>query len=387
MKVAVYSGEIPSTTFIERLIDGLYLSNDMDVYLFGRLKAVKPVYEKPVTIVSYRRTVGQVCLGLWYRALFLTKPGLWRKFKKTGHNANMGLKQRLKFWGKVLPVVYTELDVFHIQWAKNLEEWIFLEQLGVKVICSLRGAHINYSPLADAELAQKYRELFRLCSGFHGVSEAIVTEAAQYADIRPKSRVVYSGLDLDDFSFNHKTELLPPLKIISIGRPHWKKGYHYALDACRQLIEHGLDFSYTIVGGKTEELQYLVSDLNLKFHVHFRDKLSIEGVKEAISKHNMLLLPSVEEGIANVVLESMALGTPVISTDCGGMNEVVKDGITGFLVPVRDADAIAEKIRYVAALTKQDIEAICANARQIVEKNHQKSQMVDGMIGLYKSVR
>ncbi len=58
----------------------------------------------------------------------------------------------------------------------------------------------------------------------------------------------------------------------------------------------------------------------------------------------MLLLPSLEEGIANVVLEAMALGVPVISTDCGGMNEVVKHGETGWLIPVLNLHTLASTI-------------------------------------------
>ena len=55
-------------------------------------------------------------------------------------------------------------------------------------------------------------------------------------------------------------------------------------------------------------------------------------VKELIKNADILLLSSVEEGIANVVLEAMALGTLVVSTECGGMNEVIKNNENGFLV-------------------------------------------------------
>ena len=57
---------------------------------------------------------------------------------------------------------------------------------------------------------------------------------------------------------------------------------------------------------------------------------------------DVLLLPSLNEGIANVVLEAMAIGVPVISTDCGGMSEVVILDTTGWLLPVRDSKAIAK---------------------------------------------
>ena len=59
---------------------------------------------------------------------------------------------------------------------------------------------------------------------------------------------------------------------------------------------------------------------------------------------DLLILPSLNEGIANVVLEAMALGIPVISADCGGMSEVVLPNETGWLVPVRDSEAMGEAI-------------------------------------------
>lgn len=386
MKIAVYSGEIPSTTFIERLINGLSDRKDVKLYLFGRFKTKVPIYKKTVTAVGYRNTIGQAVSGLKYRLLFLTKPGLWKEFKMAWSPGHLSIKQRIKLWGKILPVIYAELDIFHIQWAKNLKDWIFLEKMGVRVICSFRGTHINSSPLANTSLVAMYRELFPKCSGFYGVSQAIVKEAGLYADVGRKSKVVYSGLDLDNFRFSEKTRSTTPLKIISVGRPHWKKGYHYALETCRLLVKYGFEFSYTIVGGKTEELQYLIADRGLKSYIHFQDRLSLEEVKMAIKEHDVLLLPSVEEGIANVVLESMALGTPVISTDCGGMTEVVEEGISGFIVPTRNTIEMAKRIQYLAGLGEKELSTICKNARFRIETYHQQSHMIDGAVELYKSV-
>nr|WP_236017419.1 glycosyltransferase family 4 protein [Roseivirga sp. E12] len=211
-----------------------------------------------------------------------------------------------------------------------------------------------------------------------------MTEASQYGEIKARTEVIYSGLDLQKFTLKIKPKQINKLKIVSIGRAHWVKGYHYALDACKLLKDRNINFSYLIVGGETEELQYQVHDLNLASHVNFKSRLSISEVKKNIGDHDLLLLPSVGEGIANVVLESMALGTLVVSTDCGGMSEVIRDGENGFLVPIMNSEAIASRLEEITTMSEAKQRQICTTARQYIEQNHQEHSMITGMLDLYK---
>src|SRR5690606_5520640 len=149
------------------------------------------------------------------------------------------------------------------------------------------------------------------------------------------------------------------LKILSVGRAHWKKGYRYALDAMTVLKEIKVDFQYTIIGVKHDEaLLYQRHEAGLNDCVTFLDTLSFKEVKAQIASADVLLLPSIEEGIANVVLEAMALGTLVVSTDCGGMKEVVLPKQTGYLVPVRDAQAMALALKEVSELPLETYQRI-----------------------------
>ena len=63
----------------------------------------------------------------------------------------------------------------------------------------------------------------------------------------------------------------------------------------------------------------------------------------------MFVLSSLSEGISNAALEAMACGLPVVTTDCGGMREAIRDGVEGFVVPMRDPDAIAVALVRVAS--------------------------------------
>lgn len=383
LKIAIYSGEIPSTTFIERLIQGVSNSGTQ-VFLYGHFKH-KPIYGERVKVYGYKNTKGS---KLWvlikYTCLLLLfkqkqKKRLDTILKKT---KNHGLYAKVKYY----PVLWHRPDVFHVQWAKGLDDWMWVQDFGMRLVLSLRGAHINYSPIADQALAARYRQNFPKVDGFHAVSQAIAKEACKYGADKQHIQVVKSGLKLQDFLFQLKTtNPKAPINILSVGRGHWKKNYRLALDAMHVLKQLGLAFRYNIIGVSGEEaLLFQRAQLGLEQEVGFVGPLPFNEVQKAIKEADVMLLPSVEEGIANVVLEAMALGTLVVSTDCGGMKEVVLPKQTGYLVPVRDAQAMALALKEVSELPLETYQRITQQARAFVEANHSEAQMVSGMLGLYK---
>jgi glycosyltransferase involved in cell wall biosynthesis len=66
-----------------------------------------------------------------------------------------------------------------------------------------------------------------------------------------------------------------------------------------------------------------------------------------MSEAAVLVLPSTSEGLGRVIIEAMATATPVIGSDVGGIPELIKDGVNGFLIPPGDEQALAEKLRWV----------------------------------------
>lgn len=383
-KIAVYSGEIPSTTFIERLVDGIS-KRGVKVYLFGLQKKKKPYSHPNICEVSHTENSFNKFFNLLKYSILLfffrnkekRKLDAFIKNHCTNHR-----RARLKFY----PVLYHRPDIFHIQWAKSISDWMWVQEFGIKLVLSLRGAHINYSPIADPELAQTYRNYFPRLDGFHAVSEAIAREAQHYGADPQKIQVVYSGLtDLDAvFDKKPKNEVF---EILSVGRSHWKKGYDYALQAMQLLGDKKIDFNYTLIGGKgAEELEFLKADLGLQDRVQLLGNMPFEIVQQKMFQADVLLLSSVEEGIANVVLEAMQLGTLVLSTDCGGMREVIQDGKNGFIVPVRDPQKMAETIIKIISLSKEEKEKIIQKAKITIEQNHSDTKMVSDMMTLYNQV-
>lgn len=382
LKIAVYSGNIPSATFIERLILGL-ADNGHSIYLFGKRKG-KLKYPNNIIIAAYSNNLSKGWLLMkYYFLLLITRPAELRKLKTIlkSHD-KAGYRHKLSI---SLPVLYYRPDIFHVQWAKSIKDWMWVKEFGMKMVLSLRGTHINYSPITIPGLANMYYLTFPNVDGFHAVCKAIGCKAAVYGANNIKT--IYSGLAANEYSFKPTANKTNRLNILSVGRWHWVKGYDYAINAMQILKSRGFDFHYTIIGGKEgEEALFDIVDMELEQHIAFIDFVPHAALKEYFHAADVLLLPSVEEGIANVVLEAMAYGTVVITTDCGGMREAIEDGVNGFVIPIRDSKAIADKLMAVAALNTAQLDNIKAAARKTVEKKFVAERMISDMTGLYESV-
>ena len=379
--VSIYSGIIPSTTFIERLILGLS-QNHVKIILVGRKTQRVNYTNKNIVINSFGNDLEMVIKGIFYCLVLKKKTKeVISKLKKRNW------KEKLKLYAIVGPLVKHKCNLFHIQWAKDLENWMFLQELGIKVVLSLRGAHINYSPMANADLALSYSFNFPKVNGFHAVSDAIGKVAQEYGAAEKKIKLIYSGFDLTDFQYHPKSNFgMGKLKVISIGRPHWKKGYQLALDALQRINLLKLDWTYTIVGGIDEELLFQIHQLGFKEQVLVKSRLTQEEIKTILLEHDVLLLPSVEEGVANVVLEAMALGTLVLSSDCGGMTEVINHSSNGFIFKNRNIEHLTEILKLISKLELAEVNKITSNARETIEKQHNQDQMVQGFKQLYLEI-
>ncbi|MBA3827750.1 MAG: glycosyltransferase [Taibaiella sp.] len=383
LKVAIYSGGIPSSTFIERLILGVAEEN-ITVYLFGKQgSAIK--YPPNIKVVSYNGTLSKVRNIIKYGTLlFLSRRGdlfkANRLFKKRSDSFYSYYDRLVKY----LPLLYYKPDILHLQWAKYIDDLVWVKEFDIKLILSLRGSHVNYSPIIDTKLVDIYKNNFPLVDAFHSVSKDLEIKAIAYTASNIK--VVYSGLDMKRYIVPQVAEEKKDnyINIISVGRWHWVKGYQYAIDACKLLMDRRVRFTYTLIAGNApEEILYQIRSLGLENRVTIKPKMPHKEVIKQMQRADVLLLPSIAEGIANVVLESMAVGTIVLSTDCGGMREVINDGDNGFLIPIRDSKAIADKIEFITALQEAKKDTIRKAARAKIEQQHTVEAMVNEMIELY----
>jgi colanic acid/amylovoran biosynthesis glycosyltransferase len=188
--------------------------------------------------------------------------------------------------------------------------------------------------------------------------------------------LIYHGLDFEairEIGVARK-RLQPPL-ILSVGRLQEKKGFSYLIEACAQLKKQGLDFRCEIVGDGPEGaiLSSLVRALDLQDTVTLCGALPNAEVMLKYSRASVFVLPCCvtddgdRDGIPNVILEAMAFGLPVVSTDVSGVPEVVRDSETGLLVQSRNVDQLSKAIARVLADT-DEAGILGRNASEFVQR-------------------
>lgn len=388
--IAIFSGEIPSTTFIEHLVEGV--SQTHNILLFGVRKSKKNYINKNIKVYNTPKShIKNFCISL-YRVLILlaNRP---RDFITlfTEIKSYKSVYDKWIWFTKFLPIILYKPDVFHMQWARDMEFYTFLKtRYNIPIVLSFRGAHINYTPIIEPNVALLYKRTFTAVNQFHAVSNAIAKEALKYGNIKKRTQVIHSPIPqffINAFLPYTKKEA-SQINIVSVGRFHWIKGFNYALEALALLKAKGYDVHYTIVGPSkfTEAIAFQINQLQITDQVSLKGNLQQNELISFLHTQDLMLLSSVDEGIANVILEAMAIGLPVVSTDCGGMGEVVIPNETGWLVPKRNVEAIAEAVIEVKECDTETLNKMIVNAHEYVKLHFNYKDNITAFINLYAKV-
>jgi len=201
----------------------------------------------------------------------------------------------------------------------------------------------------------------------------------------PESRIaqIPNGVDVQHFTLSpgHATAGL----ITFVGRLDYMKGVHVLLEAFAMLIKQGLTAFLQIIGDgpDREKLLRMTEILRITESVRFCGVS--EDVAGRLQASAVFVLPSLSEGLSNVVLEAMACGLPVVATRVGGTEELIENGISGILVEPGRPEQLCEALQRV--LNEEGFaKRLGAQARRRVETCFALPRVVDAYLDLYREL-
>lgn len=312
--------------------------------LQGLVRRFRPGWRPPAP--TFERQ-GQVEV---YFPRFLALPGLGRRFDAISMAlAARPLLHRLRRAGRV-----HAMDA-HFGYpdgaaAVHLGQW-----LGLPVAVTLRGTESRHA--ADPVLAPRLGRALRQASRVFSVSDSLRQVALQLGVPPERARVVGNGVDLARFRPLPRAECRAALGLpadarvlVTVGGLCERKGFHRVIEQLPALRRAHPGLHYLVVGGPSPEgdwtarLQQQARDAGVADIVHFTGPQKPDALSRYLSAADVFVLATRNEGWANVFLEAMACGLPVVTTTVGGNAEVVCRDDLGLLVPFDDAPALQAAI-------------------------------------------
>ena len=218
---------------------------------------------------------------------------------------------------------------------------------GITYSVTLHAKDIFHEEVDRAALAERLRDA-ALAVTVSDYNERYLHSV--YGDAAHSVVRIYNGIDLEAFPMT--APLHRPRRVVGVGRLVEKKGFDHLLAAVALLRHRNQEVRLDLVGGGVEELalRARADALGIADLVTFHGALTQDETKEVVTGAAALAAPCVvagdgnRDGLPTVVLESLALGTPVVSTPVTGIPEAILHGSTGLLVPESDPVALADAL-------------------------------------------
>ena len=271
----------------------------------------------------------------------------------------------------------------HFGWTATDSARVIRRLTGIPFSVSVHAADIYYLP---DKLEQKLEEAEFVVTCVKNNRSYINRTFG--VNLGRKVNVVYHGVDLELFKPAAVVEKV--VDVLSIGNLVEKKGHRYLIEACATLKRKGISVKCLIVGEGPEKrhLTEMIKELDLQEDVEIPGRSRQAELPGIYAKSRIFALPSIitaagdRDGIPNVLLEAMAMGVPVVSSDVPNIVELIEDGKDGILVPPRDAEALARAIERLLA-DREKYEVITANARHKVTERFDAKTNIHGIENLF----
>ncbi|RFN60053.1 glycosyltransferase family 4 protein [Marixanthomonas ophiurae] len=256
-------------------------------------------------------------------------------------------------------ILSKRLDWLHFGFATMaLEKENLAKAIGAKMAVSFRGFDIAIYPLKHPSC---YTKLWKHVDKVHTISNDLLEKAYKLGLSKnvPVQKIT-PAIDANFFSSeeNNAPKVNGPIKLLTVGRLHWKKGYVQMLEALAILKKNGIPFVYTIVGSGTkkeeEEIIFAAHQLNIKDEIVFAGKKNREEVKMYYKNAEIYLQYSISEGFCNAVLEAQSMKKLCIVSNAEGLAENVLHKKTGWVVPKFKPELLATQIEQIIKLSETE---------------------------------
>jgi glycosyltransferase involved in cell wall biosynthesis len=237
-----------------------------------------------------------------------------------------------------------EYDLCHAFFGIPCGAIAYLFRNKIPYIVSLRGSDV---PGFNKRFSLQYVFLTPIIKRVWKGAGAVIANSEGLRELALKSSpnqeigVIRNGIDI--LAFEPHFETHDTLRVLCVSRLIERKGIRFLIEAIGMLKNDRVELILVGEGNCEEELKELAKDLEVSDRVVFKGYMGHDRISDIYKESDLFVLPSLNEGMSNALLEAMASGLPVIVTDTGGTSELL-DG-NGVLVPMGDSSAIAEAVR------------------------------------------
>ena len=267
----------------------------------------------------------------------------------------------------------------------------------VKIVVETHGDFIETLSLEkNLVLPRLYKKLFYIMAkysiGKSNIIRAVSSSTEQQVlDIDSSKSVVRfpAWIDFKDFqNIEPKPLSKDKFNILFIGSVTDRKKPHMIIEAIQRINDKSYNLS--IVGPAPnekyfKELKDLIDKSDLQNQVSLIGPVDRESVKDYYSTSNLMILPSISEGLARVIFESQVAMCPVLVTDAPGMSDIVIDGQTGYVFESNNLDSLSLKIEYIKN-NYEEASLVAKNAKGFILSNYSEDNFKFSFKKLFDTV-
>ena len=309
--------------------------------------------------------------------------GLWQELKT--------LRELHRLYKEIQPNIVHHVTIKPVLYGTLVARWVG----GIQILNAISG-------LGYLFIAQGWKSSIRkkiLLWGYRAILNSkkvwILFQNPDDQALFTKHKIIYpehafkikgSGVDLQQFAYSP----IPKgrIKIIIVARMLWDKGVGEFVESATALKQQGIDADFLLVGsvdsGNPESISAKqLEEWNRSGVVKWLGERA--DIAQLLAESHIAVLPSYREGLPKSLIESAAIGRPIITTNVPGCREVVKEGGNGFLVPARDSEKLAATIKRLIDNPKL-LTTMGKKSRLMAEQEFSIQKVTSKTLALYSKI-